>query len=65
MVNNTPAMQEGLGLIPDLEDSLEKAVTTCSSILVQNPMDRGPWQTAVHAVSKESDTTERRTQLLL
>ena len=40
------------------EDPLEKGITTCSNILAwENSMDRGAWQTTVHGVTEESDTT--------
>ena len=40
-----------LGLIPGLEDPLEKEMATHSSILVWRvPMDRGAWRAAVHGV---------------
>ena len=40
------------------EDPLEKGMTTHSSILAWNSMDRGAWQATVHMV------TESRTQLM-
>ena len=60
-VKNLPAMQEAketwvwsLGQ----EDLLEEGMATHSSILAWRiPMDRGPWQAAVHRVTKS------RTQL--
>ena len=57
-VKNQPAMQETW--VPSLgqEDSLEKGMATCSSILAWRiPMDRGAWQATVHEVA-ELDTTE-------
>ena len=43
------------------EDSLEKEMTTHSSILVWRiPMDQGPWWATVHGVAKSQDMTERR-----
>ena len=56
MVKNLPAMQEtqetrvqSLGW----EDPLEQDMATHSSILgLDNPMDRGAWQTTVHGVAK-------------
>ena len=55
-VKNLPAMQEAketwvrsLGQ----EDLLEEGMATHSSILAWRiPMDRGPWQAAVHRVAK-------------
>ena len=55
-VKNLPAMQEAketwvrsLGQ----EDLLEEGMATHSSILAWRiPMDRGPWQAAVHRVTK-------------
>ena len=42
------------------EDSLEKEMTTCSSILAwKNSMDRGASWATVHGVAKELDTTRR------
>ena len=50
---------EDLGLFPGLERSPEEGMTTHSSILAYRiPMDSGAWQTTVHGVSKEPDTTE-------
>ena len=41
------------------EDSLEKEMTTHSSIPAwKNPMNRGAWQATVHGVVKESDMTQ-------
>ena len=34
------------------EDSLEEGMATHSSILVENPMDRGAWRATVHGVAK-------------
>ena len=40
--------------------ALEKEVATHSSILaMENPMDRGAWQTTVLGVAKESDMTKQ------
>ena len=39
------------------EDPLEKEMATHSSILAENPVDRGAWRAIVHAVAKS------RTQL--
>ena len=53
MVKNIPAMQENLGLILGLEDSLEGGMATHSCILAWRvPMDRGAWQATVHGVAK-------------
>ena len=59
-VKNLPAMQETWVQSLGWEDPLEKGMETHSSILAWRiPMDRGAWQATVHAVAKESDTTER------
>ena len=47
------------GLILGQEDPLEEGMATYSCL--ENPMDRGTWQAAVHRVS-ESDTTEATKQ---
>ena len=39
------------------EDPLEEGTATHSCSCLENPMDRGAWQAAVHRVP-ESDTTE-------
>ena len=39
------------------EDPLKKEMATHSCL--ENPMDRGAWQAAVHGGHKESDTTEQ------
>ena len=40
------------------EDTLEEEMATHSSILAwKNPMERGAWQTTIHGVAKEMDTT--------
>ena len=59
-VKNLPAMQETQ--VPPLgwEDPLEEEMTIQYSYL-QNPMDRGAWQAAVHRIAKELDTTEQVT----
>ena len=51
-VTNLPAMQETR--VPSLgqEDPLEKGMAVHSSICLENSMDRGAWQAAVHGVSK-------------
>ena len=59
MVKNPPAMQEmqqtqvqSLGW----EDPLEEEMATHSQYsCLANPMDRGPWWTTVHGVTKEPD----------
>ena len=43
---------EGGGSIPGLEDPVEEDMATTPVFLPGNLMDRGPWQTAVHRVSK-------------
>ena len=40
------------------EDPLQKEMAIHSNILAwENSMDRGAWQTTVHGVTEESDTT--------
>ena len=56
VVKNLPAMQETQVQSLGQEDSLEKEMSTHSSIL-ENPMDRGAWWTIVHGVTRESDKT--------
>ena len=55
-VKNLPAMQEAKETwVPSLgqEDLLEGGMATHSSILAWRiPMDRGPWQAAVHRAAK-------------
>ena len=63
MVKNLPAMRETQVRPLDGEDPVDKGMATHSSILVWRiPMDRGPWQTTVHGVTKSqtqlSDTTK-------
>ena len=52
MVKNLPAMQETRVQSLGREDPLEKGVATRSSILQENPMDRGAWQATVLGVAK-------------
>ena len=52
MVKNMPAMQETWVQTLGLEDPLEEGMTTHSSILAWNPMDRGAWRVIVHGVTK-------------
>ena len=52
MVKNLPAMQETWVQSLGREDPLEKGVATRSSILQENPMDRGAWQATVLGVAK-------------
>ena len=41
-----------MGLILNQEDPLKEGMATHSSILgLENPMDRGTWQAAVHRVA--------------
>ena len=51
MVKNLPAVQETWVQSLGWEDPLEKAMATHSSCL-ENSMDRGAWQTAIHGVTK-------------
>ena len=53
MVKRLPIMQETRVLSLGRKDLLEKEMATHSSILAwKNPMDRGAWWAAVHAVAK-------------
>ena len=52
MVKNMPAMQETWVQTLGLEDPLEEDMTTHSSILAWNPMDRRAWWAIVHGVTK-------------
>ena len=58
VVKNPPANARDVGLIPGLEDPLEKGTTTCSSILAwEIPWtEEGAWRATVHG-SQELDTT--------
>ena len=59
MVKNLPANAGELSSIPGLGRSLEKEMTTHSSLLAwKNPMDRGAWGGYSPQSHKESDTTE-------
>ena len=51
-VENPSALQETWVGSLGQEDSLEKGMTTPSSILAWNPMDRGAWRVIVHGVTK-------------
>ena len=57
-VKNLPAMQKAAcntgepDLISGPEVPLEKKMATNSSILGENPMDRGAWQGTVHRITK-------------
>ena len=53
MVKNPPAMQETGVQSLGQEDPLEESMTIHSSILaLENPMDSGGWQAAVHRVAQ-------------
>ena len=52
MVKTPPAKQEMQVHSLGWEDLPEEEMATHSSILAQNPMDRGVWQAAVHGVTK-------------
>ena len=41
------------------KNPLEKEMATHSSILQENPIDRGAWWATVHGFAKESDIIER------
>ena len=51
MVKKLPVMQETCVQFLGWEDSLEKGMTTYSSIL-ENSMDRGAWRVTVHGIVK-------------
>ena len=58
MVKNPPANAGDVDLIPGSERSCRGGNGNplhCSCL--ENPMDRGAWQTTVHVVAKESDVT--------
>ena len=58
MVKNLPANAGHVGLIPGLEDPLEKGTASHSSILAWRiPIERGAWSATVHVVTKESGMT--------
>ena len=60
MVKNLPAMQETWVRFPRLGRSPEGGNgNPIQHSCLENPMDRGALQTAVHGVIKESDTTEQ------
>ena len=55
MVKNLPAIQETWVQSPGQEDPLEKGTATGYPLqysCLENPVDRGAWQTAVHRVAK-------------
>ena len=63
MVKNQPAMQEKLGLMPELRRFLgEGHGHPLRYSCLENPMDRGAMAT-VHGVAKEVDTAELLTLL--
>ena len=54
-VKNPPVMQEPqetLVISLGWEDPLEEGMATRSSILAENPMDKGAWRAAVHRGAK-------------
>ena len=52
-VKNLPAIQETQVQSLGREDTLEKGMTTHSSVLAwKNPIDRGAWRATVHGVTK-------------
>ena len=56
MVKNPPAKQKTWVWSLGWEDPLEEEMATHSQYsCLANPMDRGPWWTTVHGVTKESD----------
>ena len=60
-VKNLPAMQEIQVPLLGWEDPLEEEMTI-QYFYLQNPMDRGAWQAAVHRIAKELDMTEQPTR---
>ena len=62
MVKNLPAMQETWVQSLSWEDPLgEGTGNPFQYSRLENPMDRGAWQTTVHEVTKKLDATERLT----
>ena len=58
MVKNPPVNSGDVGSIPGLGRSPgEGNGNTLQYSCLGNPMDRGTWQTRVHGVTKESNTT--------
>ena len=52
-IKNPPTVQETQVQYLGWEDPLEKAMATHSQYsCLENPMDRGAWQAAVHGVTK-------------
>ena len=51
-IKNLPAMQETQVRSLGREDTLEKGMATHSSILLENPMDRGAWWATVRRFTK-------------
>ena len=56
MVKNPP-MQEMQVPSLEREDPLEKEWQPTAVFSLGDPMDKGAWQTIVHEVAEESDTT--------
>ena len=55
IVKNLPAMLETWVQFLGQEDPLEEEMVTRSSIsCLENPMDRGVWQAAVHRVAQNN-----------
>ena len=58
MVKNPPANAGDMDLIPGSERSHRGGNgNPLQYSYLENPMDRGAWQTTVHVVAKESDVT--------
>ena len=59
LVKNLPVMQETWVPFLSREDALEKEIEPTQYSFLENPMDRGAWQAAVHGGSQESDLTDQ------
>ena len=57
MVKNSPISAEDIGLIPGSQRSPgEGNGNPFQYFCLENPMDRGAWQTLVHRFTRELDT---------
>jgi len=64
MVKNLPAMQETRVQSLGQKDSLEKKMATHSIFLLENFIDRGVWQCAVHKVTQSGTRVKWLSTLL-